>query len=106
MASPRIDVIIICINRTTRSITVVLIPPFAVKDPAPKSKLTPSIFNALFRCNVLQVISSAFVISPPVVKADSGYAPDSEYAPVGFYEQYYPHINYDEFVVRFRQAIQ
>ena len=23
-----------------------------------------------------------------------------------FYNQYYPHINYDEFVVRFRQAIQ
>ena len=33
----------------------------------------------------------------------SDYTEDSFFR---FYNQYYPHINYDEFVVRFRQAIQ
>ena len=43
-----------------------------------------------------------------VLKQKQCYQDD--YDPEGFFhfyhERYYPHINYDEFVVRFRQAIQ
>ena len=47
------------------------------------------------------------IIKPrDVLKQKQCYQDDPEGFYQFYHERYYPHINYDEFVVRFRQAIQ